>query len=349
MKPNNFKNPTSVSNTAGAAPIRQGDAIIKIPISRAAGEVPFICRHFVPLLKGLYRRAFLGRPYAFSFNLSDRCPVGCYCYWRAQARIVELSDQEVVAFFENKRKEGYVHASIVGGEPYVRPDLLTRVAGIIPFNWVITSGTTPLRRLRNTTHVISVDGAGSETHDRVRRMDGLYARILRNVGKARSGGDFPLVIHTTLNAWNYEELAEILATWSSNGLADGIMVSTATPIKGAGDEGLRLSREQRIWIVDRLLRLRKQYDGFLWMTEAMIHRLHPDHTKRLHPGACDTARWVESYDANGKRISQCILSEKADCEQCGCVITTLSDGTKPSQIGSMVESTATFIKTLTFH
>ena len=317
-------------------------------MSKLSNAITFIGAHSNILLRGLYRRSVLGLPYAFSFNIADRCPVGCNCYWRAQARVTELSDEAVVSFFQQKREEGYVHANIIGGEPYVRPELLAKVAGIIPFNWVITSATTPLRRLRNTTHVISIDGAGSETHDRVRRMKGLYARILKNLGNARAGGDFPAVIHTTLNAQNYKEIAEILATWSSSGLVDGIMVSTATPIRGAGDEGLRLTRDQRVWIVDELLRLRLHYSGFLCMTEAMIRRLHPEHTERLNPEDCDTARWIESYDASGKRIPQCVLSDKADCKECGCVITTMSDSRTSSSTESMLETAKIMMKTLTY-
>jgi len=250
-----------------------------------------------------------------------------------------LSDDEVIAFFEKKRTEGYVFVSIVGGEPYVRPELLAKVAGIILLNWVITSGTTPLRRLRNTTHIVSVDGANGASHDRVRKSEGLYNRILKNLAKARAGGNFPTVIHTTLNALNYREIGDILATWANNGLADGIQVSSITPIEGTGDDGtLLLSREQRIWIVEELLRLKSEYSDFLLMTEAMVRRLHPIHTERLHPGVCDTAKWIEPYDATGNRISQCILSEKANCKECGCVITTVSDGTRPSRTGRMLES-----------
>ena len=105
----------------------------------------FVHRHGAVLLKGGYRRAVRGLPYTFSFNISDRCPIGCQCYWRAQARVQELNDDAVIDFFEKKRSEGYVFATIVGGEPYVRPDLLSKVAGIIPLNWVVTSATTPLR------------------------------------------------------------------------------------------------------------------------------------------------------------------------------------------------------------
>ena len=280
-------------------------------------------------------------PYVFSFNIADRCPIGCNCYWRAQARVPELDDGEVVDFFERKRADGYVLANIVGGEPYVRPKLLERVAGIIPFNWLITSGTTPLRRLRRTTHVISIDGASADSHDRVRRSQGLYARILKNLGRARAEEGFPAFIHTTLNALNYREIGEICSTWKKNGLADGIMISTLTPIKGAGDDGLRLSREQRIWIVEELLRLKDLHGGFLLQSAGMIRLLHPDHTATLTPQTCSTAQFVESYDASGTRIPQCILSDKADCRECGCVVSTfMSDKIRPSRVGSKMEMMA---------
>ncbi len=220
---------------------------------KATGVFSFLRNHGSTMLRGGYRRAVLGLPYTFSFNIADRCPIGCQCYWRAQEQIPELTDEGVVAFFEKKRHEGYVFATLVGGEPYVRPELLTKVAGIIPLNWVVTSGTTPLRSLKNTTHIVSIDGASAETHDHVRRSKVLYGRILMNLGKARATGYFPTVLHTTLNAMNYREIGEILETWSTNGLADGVNISTLTPIRGAGDDGYRLSREQRIWIVNDLL------------------------------------------------------------------------------------------------
>lgn len=186
--------------------------------------------------------------------------------------------------------------------------------------------------------MVSVDGANGETHDRVRRMKGLHERIIKHLRAARAGGDFPTIIHSTLNAMNYQGIADLLRIWRDNGLTDGVLFSTITPIKGAGDDCLRLSRDQRVWIVGELLRLKEIYGDFIGMTAAMLRRLHPDHTALLTPQICGTAQWVESYDASGERIKQCILSEKANCSQCGCVVTTMTDSTKPSTIGGILEA-----------
>ncbi len=93
-----------------------------------------------------------GQEFGFSFNVADRCPIGCDCYWRAQARVNELSDDEVVEFFYQMKKRGYLLVTLVGGEPYVRPELLEKITPIIPANWLVTSGTTPLRMFPKTTH-----------------------------------------------------------------------------------------------------------------------------------------------------------------------------------------------------
>ena len=109
--------------------------------SAAAGSVRSPLWQHLPVLYKIAQRTLTGgRPYVFSFNIADRCPIGCNCYWRAQARVPELSDEKVVEFFQWKRDDGFVLANIVGGEPYVRPKLLEEVAGILPFNWLVTSG-----------------------------------------------------------------------------------------------------------------------------------------------------------------------------------------------------------------
>jgi MoaA/NifB/PqqE/SkfB family radical SAM enzyme len=260
--------------------------------------------------------------FGFSFNLADRCPIGCECYWRALERVKELGDEAVIHFFMEQKAKGMLLATIVGGEPYVRPKLLERVAGILPATWVVTSGTTPLLHLKGTTHFISIDGADAFTHDMIRRSTGLYLRILKNLKQARESGPFPAAIHSVLNRLNYQQIEKILETWGSNGLADYVVFSTATHIRGMG-ESLNLTDAQREDIVGRLLSAKRNFGKFLAMSEKMILRLLPSVTATQSPETCLTALRVPSYDAAGNRIPQCILGDKADCSSCGCVITAM--------------------------
>ena len=78
--------------------------------------------------------------FGFSFNVADRCPIGCQCYWRAQQRVTEMTDDEAVAFFHEMRHRGFLISVLVGGEPYVRPELLRRLAPIMPATLNLKSG-----------------------------------------------------------------------------------------------------------------------------------------------------------------------------------------------------------------
>lgn len=265
-------------------------------------------------------RLALGQPVFMSLNMSERCPNNCHCYWRAQKKVVEMSDEEVILFIKNRKKEGFVHGTWVGGEPYVRADLLEKVTSILPVNWVVTSGTIPLRPL-NAAHFISIDGADAKTHDTLRGRPGLYDWVMSNLQEARKKGISRLYIHTVLNAVNCGQLEEIYRFWSQSDLVSGMFFSTHTPIEGADDARLRLSREQHKKIVENLLKILKEDQGkFLKMTKGMINRFDPDFTKKLTPQNCGAAKYVASFNGSGERISQCILSEKANCSECGCVV-----------------------------
>ena len=272
-------------------------------------------------------RVIRGEPIGFSFNVADRCPINCNCYWRAMNRVEELEPDAMVDFFGGKRQEGYVHANMVGGEPYVhlKNDLLERLADTMPSSWITTSGVTRLKHIPNVLHFVSVDGANAETHNSVRGYPGLYEKILKNLAEARSTGFFPACLHVTLNSQNYTQAPQILETWHESGLVDGVAFSTHTPIEGASDDWLLLSDEQKWRIVADLLRQKKTHQGFLLNSDAMIRHVHPLAMSEQTPETCATAKYVTSYHADGSRIEQCIFSEKGDCAKCGCVVTTALD------------------------
>jgi MoaA/NifB/PqqE/SkfB family radical SAM enzyme len=279
----------------------------------------------LPLVAAIALKSYKGTPWSFSFNVTDRCPIGCSCYWRAQARVKELDDDAIVEFFHRMRRQGFVHATLIGGEPYVNPRVLERITPIMPANWIVTSGTTPLRWFPRTTHMISIDGKDAATHNSVRQSAGLFERIEQHLSRARTQwhGEFPAFAHCVLNAINFRQIAEILEYWSGNRLLDGVVFSTATPIRDAKDDRLRLSESSREWIVEELIRQKRRFGDFLCNTVSMIQDLHPLQTKRQTPETCGTARSTQSFNTAGERIRPCILSERADCSQCGCVITAI--------------------------
>jgi sulfatase maturation enzyme AslB (radical SAM superfamily) len=238
-----------------------------------------------------------------------------------------MNDEDVEDFFHHMQSKGFQHVALIGGEPYVRPKLLRRIVGIIPSNWLITSGTSPLIRFDKTTHIISIDGKDAETHDRIRKSPGLFNRIIKNIGdaKAKWREDFPAIGHSVLNAQNFRQIGEILDFWRSNQLLDGITFSIATPIESSNDENLRMNPDQWMWIKHELMKQKARFGDYLLMSNAMISHFDPSRMRMQRPDMCRTAK-IPSFAANGDRISKCVLSPKADCSACGCVITGMVDG-----------------------
>src|SRR3989344_2641523 len=239
---------------------------------------------FVHLLKDIPHavkfagRVFRGESIGFSFDVADRCPIGCDCLWKAKNRVTEMSADDMVDFFDDRRKEGYIHVNMVGGEPYVhlKSDLLERLAATMPSAWITTSGVTKMKHIPNVFHFVSVDGANAETHDRVRHFPGLYSKILKNLAEARATGFFPAGLHATLNSQNYHQIPEILDVWHESGLVDGVAFSTWTPVEGVSDEWLWLNDEQKKKIVADLLHQRKIYGDFLLNAPAMAQKFGPE-------------------------------------------------------------------------
>ena len=223
---------------------------------------------------------------------------------------------------------------MIGGEPYVRPNLLKRIVGIIPSNWLITSGTSPLIYFDKTTHIISIDGKDAETHDRIRKSPGLFGRIVKNLSVARGkwGKEFGVIAHSVLNAMNYRQISDILSFWKGNGLVDGIMFSMATPIDAGNELHLRLSSLEHEWIMKELLYQKEHFKDFLLMSRPMIEHFDPDRVKKQRPETCRTSLHIQSFAADGSRIERCVLSPKADCGACGCVITGILDGIYGAEI-----------------
>jgi MoaA/NifB/PqqE/SkfB family radical SAM enzyme len=269
-----------------------------------------------------------GRKPALSIEITKECPLrcpGCYAYdaqhLGGEKSLRDLSDAKgdglVERVLEVVDREKPLHLSIVGGDPLVRyrevqallPQLIERGIYVqvvtsafreIPPNW---------SDLPNVKVVISIDGLAPE-HDQ-RRKPATYERILKNIAGHR------VTIHCTITSQMLARksyLEEFLAFWSEREEAQQIWFSMFTPQIGSNDAEI-LSREQREFVVQELLRLRAVFPK-LDMEEGMIrHFLTPPQT----PESCVFAQVTKTISADLKTlITPCQFGGKPDCSQCGC-------------------------------
>jgi MoaA/NifB/PqqE/SkfB family radical SAM enzyme len=270
-----------------------------------------------------------GRKPSLSIEITKECPLrcpGCYAFDEAhlggETALRQLSDfkggelvKKVLAIVDREKP---LHISLVGGDPLVRyrelevllPELdargihtqvVTSAFRVIPAEW---------KRFKRLNVVVSIDGLQPE-HDE-RRKPATYERILKNIADAK------VTIHSTITgniAARPGYLEEFLRFWSSRPEINKVWFSLFTPQMGATGPEI-LTREQRAFVVEDLLRLRVQYP-ILDMHDSLIREIL---SPPSDPAGCIFARTTHTISADLKtKITPCQFGGNPDCSQCGCI------------------------------
>ena len=180
----------------------------KLAIARVAGRV--------------VRAKFVrdGRPFIVAHHITNRCMCTCEsCLWRRNDW-KDVPTDEVKRFYDQAREQGFVAASITGGEPFLRKDLGEIVRhmkklrmGVLLF----TTGNFLEKRMDDVLPwvdvlILSVDSAKAEKHDKIRGLPGLFDRMMRGVQLAKER--YPgLTIHfnTCIQQGVEEEIDDLVA------------------------------------------------------------------------------------------------------------------------------------------
>ena len=264
-----------------------------------------------------------------SIEITKECPLrcpGCYAFDEAHlggdTKLRQLSDfkgtELVTKILAIVDREKPMHVSLVGGDPLVRyrelemllPELdkrkvhtqiVTSAFREIPASW---------NRYKRLNVAVSIDGLQPE-HDE-RRKPATYERILKNIAAAK------VTIHCTITgniASRPGYLEEFLRFWSARPEITKIWFSLFTPQMGATGPEI-LTREQRAFVADDLIRLRAKYP-ILDMREGLIREMLAPPTS---PKECIFARTTTTISADLKtRITPCQFGGEPDCSQCGCM------------------------------
>lgn len=270
-----------------------------------------------------------GRKPSLSIEITKECPLrcpGCYAFDAAHlggsTELRQLSDFKgsdlVTKILAIVDREKPLHVSLVGGDPLVR---YREVAMLLPeleargvHTQIVTSAFREIPARWNVFKrlnvVVSIDGLQPE-HDE-RRKPATYERILKNIAAAK------VTIHSTITgniAARPGYLEQFLRFWSAQPPIAKIWFSLFTPQVGATGQEI-LTREQRIFVVDDLLRLRVLYP-ILDMDESLIREML---APPASPADCVFARTTTTISADLKtRIVPCQFGGEPDCSQCGCI------------------------------
>jgi sulfatase maturation enzyme AslB (radical SAM superfamily) len=263
---------------------------------------------YILLNRGLRKKALMA-----GFDVTSRCNLHCpSCYWLRQKHHKEMDIEKIKELFRDLRKQGIIHCTYIGGEPTLRPDILEECTKIIPYNLIVTNGTTTPLRIKNTLFALSVDGT-QEIHDKV-RCKGLYQKIWDNYSSHKK-----TITTTTLMNINKNEPEKLVKEWSKTSVI-GMAFNFATPFTNS-DNKFWIPWKERDKVIDRLIELKKEYGDFILMTAKQFDQLREKHVKKWSKDC--TMRWFgKSFHPNGEQKLPCVLGKHAMCSKCGCHIST---------------------------
>lgn len=279
-------------------------------------------RKFLPskydLLKGYFFLFGFPKDGFVSIDVTNKCNLRCkHCYFFEQDVEKELkADQWYEQLLEMKKNKTipFLQCTWVGGEPLLRKDLIEKGRKLFKYNTIVTNGSFPIPDWKdNVNFYVSIDG-DEERHDMVRNKKGLYQTIKKTIAES----PVPVTVAFCINNLNHHSFEDCFHEWRNHPNVKNFCVDFYTPIETLEDE-LTLPWELRNDILDRLIKIKKEYPDFFAIDLPVLELMHSSRSKAV-TDACVFRDRASSYDPTGVIKNKCMLGDKADCDHCGCVV-----------------------------
>ena len=220
----------------------------------------------------------LSAPITVWWDVTSKCNLNClHCYSSSSAsksNTDELTNTEARALISELSEMNVFGIYFLGGEPFMRPDLLDlvkcamekRIGVTISSNgWLITEAISDELRSLGVSQVrISIDGALPNTHDWQRNKQGSFEHAVNAVRNLVKSGVHHVSIVSTISRRNASEIADIIDLAAKLRVhAIQILVVTQSGRGKDNYENLSVTEEQAILLKRTLEQKQKQYYGKL--------------------------------------------------------------------------------------
>lgn len=211
------------------------------------------------------------------WEVTARCNLRCsHCYLHHELtdpstqNTNELGTEECIKIVEQFDKANVFHVSVLGGEPFARPDIMTilRYMGEKKFWTRITSNGTLINETiaRDLADIdikgifISLEGPYAEINDAIRGK-GSFEKAIKAMNYFRDFG-IPFYIQVTVSKMNYDKIAEMMDLFLHLG-AERIIFNSFVDFssKNRFSSFLRLDREEFFAAAQRIAEFRAECSG----------------------------------------------------------------------------------------
>jgi len=171
---------------------------------------------------GMNRPFTPGAPFQVVWNVTRACNLKCkHCYENAgQKELDELSTGEALKTIDKLADAGVVFLAFSGGEPTIRPDILTLIRRAtqrgmyvaVATNGVSFSNPNQVKLFKDAGMKfiqVSIDGANPKTHDEFRGVPGSFTKAITGIKNCVAEGLF-VEVSTTVTRHNITEIHDVI-------------------------------------------------------------------------------------------------------------------------------------------
>ncbi|MFX0180370.1 MAG: radical SAM protein [Candidatus Hodarchaeota archaeon] len=273
------------------------------------------------ILGGFYFLKYWARkiPLGVNYDLTWQCNLKCkHCYFIASSKELntnsaknreELTDEQWFKVFKYHSDMGIISASLTGGEPTLRMNLIHQAVKLFPSVQIASNGIIKLpwiKHHKQPVYWVSLDGR-EEIHNTIRGAN-IFNKVIENIKD-----DKRVLISTTLTAMNYKEIVNVVKIAYEVGVS-GLFFLIYT---GYPNDPLLVRGEKLKFITGSILKVMRDYGDFILISKKMLELYI---TKEFVPYCIFKRGGVKSYYPNGQRKFCVMGNSPLLCANCGCIV-----------------------------
>ena len=262
-------------------------------------------------------------------NVTNRCNLSCrHCFVFRDANPNEapesirdeLSDAEMLDTLAALRDRHGIRTMLwMGGEPLLKPRLLTEGIRLFSRNTITTNGTAPLIDFGpDVLYVVSLDGP-QDLNDEL-RGEGVFRRVLHNLARLPADFASPVQVQCVVTRRNQQRLEELVEALRETRVG-WMTFSFYVPRESDTGSDVWATNEERASAVHEVQRLKAKYPGFIRNLSRSLDLMLPPHAERV-TAACAARDYILPLYLEGDHFTTpfCCYGNDVDCTRCGAWI-----------------------------
>jgi len=254
-------------------------------------------------------------------NITNRCTLRCkHCFiYRdgnpndASAEMDTPTMLKKLAKLQNRH--GIQNMLWMGGEPLLRPDVLSQGIKLFSTNRITTNGTLQPIELPDCIYVISIDGP-PKLNDAIRGK-GTFDKVMNTLDRIPDKFSSTIMCQCVVTRQNEESLEELVKLLQPT-RAQGMTFSFYVPTRNDMSNLTWSSLERRDKAVRNVIRLKKKYPEFIWNNKRTLELTLSDNAKAVTDNCPSKSLVLPLYLEGSEFVTPfCCYGNDVDCDLCG--------------------------------